>query len=769
MVEAGDGVAPVDDAVAQLLRDRGAGRPHRVETGREQLHQVTGDDGVLDQHVVDVGGGERRPHLAPVPAVGPQHGHVVPCEAGPQHQPVEGVDLGPAVPQGQSRLGQAGPDQVNVEGAPVGIGGGGIVAGGIGDGEVVEVGPVVVIAVGRAQGVGLLLHRPQPEALDDGEEPGQLDGPAPAEDLEPGGAARHPAGGEHDGDRPIGGQGVELEDVVDRGRGDHRPPVGRREPVRPGMGQAGAAALPHPLDQGLGQLLVPGPAQQADLPLERVQRRFREGAVDLDDQAGDHVRALAQGHVGVHPHPVELSHQEALDALAEGRRVQLLGDGQQGGNGVVLGLDVEEDLHVVALLGRGQPDDDLAQAGHVGLEQLLLGEDLEQRHEHRLVVAALDHILQLEDAPELEPQHRRHHGRLSRRLAAEHADHPEGAGHAPVGSDVDHVDAVHRHPAVHGAHLGRPDDAQGIATVARGGGVEAEGSGRVGEDAEGVGDLPVDQPARAFEHEVVVEQPLEEVGPLTHLVGREPEGGMAPQPGRGPRHLLPHGQEVAGGGEHVGQDGPDGREQDPPGLGGDAAAQLRLEERLAVLGVAGGQDGGQPPVSRPLAPEDGVEDAGDLVPEAVKLLLHRGHDELAVLAADLDDGAGGVPAVDGDPGVDQTHPDPTRRASIDEVEGVDQGHCGGHRVGVLQLSGRHPPQHDPSEGLHQPAPLAGRAHEGEDGLQGLLERRLRLLVRPVGGWWHQAPRTRSRTVSSRSNEARTSSWSSARWRTRTSV
>ena len=174
-----------------------------------------------------------------------------------------------------------------------------------------------------------------------------------------------------------------------------------------------------------------------------------------------------------------------------------------------------------------------------------------------------------------------------------------------------------------------------------------------------------------------------------------------------------------------------------------------------MLGVAGGEDGGQPPVGRPLAAEDGVEDAGDLVAQPVELLLHRGHDELAVVAADLDDGAGGVPPVDRHPGVDQPDPDVARRPAVDEVEGVDQGDRGGHRVGVLQLLGRHPPEHGPGEGLHQVAPLAGRAQQGQDRLEGapsVVEvRSSRRVHRRIDrlrtiGLGHQARFTRSRTV-----------------------
>ena len=71
-----------------------------------------------------------------------------------------------------------------------------------------------------------------------------------------------------------GAEGVELEDVVDRGRRVDRIPVAGREPLRPGVGQAGGPAVAHPLGQGLGQLLVPRAAQHPHLALEGVQRRL---------------------------------------------------------------------------------------------------------------------------------------------------------------------------------------------------------------------------------------------------------------------------------------------------------------------------------------------------------------------------------------------------------------------------------------------------------------------------------------------------------------
>ncbi len=67
-----------------------------------------GDRRVLDQHLVDVAGRERGADLAAVAAVGPQHGDVVPGQLGPQDQAVQGVDLGPAVPEGEGGARPAG-------------------------------------------------------------------------------------------------------------------------------------------------------------------------------------------------------------------------------------------------------------------------------------------------------------------------------------------------------------------------------------------------------------------------------------------------------------------------------------------------------------------------------------------------------------------------------------------------------------------------------------------------------------------------------------
>ena len=225
-----------------------------------------GDGGVLDQHLVDVGGRERGADLAAVAAVGPQHGHVVPGQLGPQHEPVQGVDLGPAVPHGQRGVGQPRRRRaLDVERA----------AARIGDAEVVQVGPPVVHA--EAQGVGQVLHRPQPEALDDGQEAGQLHRRPRLKTFSR--AARPPwaSGVSTTGDVPTGEEASSSRTSSTARPAGDGVAVGGREPVGPRVGQAGAPALAHPVDEGLGQVFVPGPAQQPHLPLERVAAAARAG------------------------------------------------------------------------------------------------------------------------------------------------------------------------------------------------------------------------------------------------------------------------------------------------------------------------------------------------------------------------------------------------------------------------------------------------------------------------------------------------------------
>ncbi len=543
---------------------------------------------------------------------------------------------------------------------------------------------------------------------------------------------------------------LDLPHVVHRPLGGGGVAVGGGEPLGPGLGQAGASPLSHPAGEGGRQLLVPRAAQQPQLPLERVERRLGQRPLHLDHQPDDHVDVVAQGDVHVDPAAVELGHEEALEATTEGRGVQLMGHRQEGRHRAVGRLCPQPDAHVVLVLPRQQLDQGLAQRRDVGLEQLVPRQHLEQRHQRDLVLAALGHVLQRQDAAQLEPEHGCDDRGLGLGPVAEHAHHPEDPGHPSVGVDPGHVDAVHGNLAVDAAHLGRAGDEQHLVGLVGGGPGPPQGRARTGEDAQGVDDIPVipvipvgcplavapgrGQLAAAGQHEVAVEQPLQEVGRLAHLVLGVEEAGVGSGLGGDARHLLPHGPVVAGGGQHVAQHAPDRLHQGGTGARTDAVPQLHLEERLPVGRGAGREDGHQPAVPATPAPVDGVQAADDLVTQPAQLLLDGGHDEPTVLAVDLDHGAGGSPPVQRHVGVDGPNRDLPGRASVHEGEGVGQRGGGPSRVGMLELVGRHPAQQRPGQPLDELVALAARAQRLEDRRQGTLQRRV---CRP--GWLGPPP------------------------------
>ena len=98
------------ERAAQLLGDRRAallraGRERRVEPGLEQPHQEPGDRRVGVQHPLQVVLAELEPRLPQVPRVRAQHRDLPPAEVRVEHQAVELVVLGVALPQrGERRL-----------------------------------------------------------------------------------------------------------------------------------------------------------------------------------------------------------------------------------------------------------------------------------------------------------------------------------------------------------------------------------------------------------------------------------------------------------------------------------------------------------------------------------------------------------------------------------------------------------------------------------------------------------------------------------------
>ncbi len=105
LVETLDRVEGSGDLLAQAVGDVGRVLDVLgVEARLEQPHQQPGDLAVGAQALLDVGLAERRPTLAQVLRVGPQHHRLPPGEAGAQHQRVEAVALGRARPHRGERV-----------------------------------------------------------------------------------------------------------------------------------------------------------------------------------------------------------------------------------------------------------------------------------------------------------------------------------------------------------------------------------------------------------------------------------------------------------------------------------------------------------------------------------------------------------------------------------------------------------------------------------------------------------------------------------------
>ena len=78
----------------------------RAEQRLEQRHQGSCGGGVVVEHLGDACLAVREAGLLEVLGVGPQHGHLLPVQFGAQHQLVEPVDLGVAVPDRGDRVGE---------------------------------------------------------------------------------------------------------------------------------------------------------------------------------------------------------------------------------------------------------------------------------------------------------------------------------------------------------------------------------------------------------------------------------------------------------------------------------------------------------------------------------------------------------------------------------------------------------------------------------------------------------------------------------------
>ena len=225
--------------------------------------------------------------LEPVPEVGPEHRHLAPVQAGHGHQAVERVDLGVTAGQRFEGGDQAGP--VDVRDEPQRLGAVGRVDP---HSEVVEMDRGLARRAGPDQ-VRHGLHDHQPEAFQDGEEPGELDA-ALAVTADAEGALVAVMIGAH------------RQPVLASEGGAHPRPLRRRAGgTRPGRP---VAATSRAASSGGGPLSVAGrhPGREAGRLGSRVRAREQrgQGCSHADGRGGARVRyGAAPTHTGSFAQP----------------------------------------------------------------------------------------------------------------------------------------------------------------------------------------------------------------------------------------------------------------------------------------------------------------------------------------------------------------------------------------------------------------------------------------------------------------------------------
>ena len=193
-----------------------------------------------------------------------------------------------------------------------------------------------------------------------------------------------------------------------------------------------------------------------------------------------------------------------------------------------------------------EPADQSTELTRRGLEQLVLGERLEQRRRGFVVVRPGDQVFGGEHLLELVVKERGLGGRLHVCLRREEADHPCLADDLAVGAHTAHADVVHASASVHGRVGVRLREDQQVAVLDASSqpgfeGVEERGvrerrAAHVRQDAEPATGNRADRPAVrrvvqlvlaiAQEDEVELQQPVQEVDGLAHLLRRIAHGGL---------------------------------------------------------------------------------------------------------------------------------------------------------------------------------------------------------------------------------------------------
>ena len=533
-----------------------------IEAGGEQRHQVADDLGVAGQRLAHVGLREHGARLAQIFQVGAQDDDLAPAHGGVQHQLVEAVVLGRAVPHLGQRVLERG---LHVAQAVLG-------AGGVEQQDVVDPGLVGLAA--RTHGVGLLLHHLQAQILQLGQHVAQRHQVAGVVDLHPQDVGRV-------ADPPVDVEGagfgaaqfVQLPDVLDRQSGIVGIAISQTYALGVPGPQRVAPLVAEVLAEAVLEMVAPGTDDLGDVVVEFVGTHVRHGTRrQADQQVQTGQRRIADLGVFCRDLPAQRIGEQRRDALPAVVGEGILGDVDLDRGEAAIGIQADERLGMRALEQAQDAEGRFVEFVGLDLEQVVARECLQDVVEDLAIMAVAVEAGALGDDRGLAPQHR---DRLERDAVGErreHADEAPLADQPPRVVVPFHAHVIELDGPVNGrAPVRLADDQRRRLLEERKRGPRQRRFGallaqhrkrrvahqakprfrvghRVGR-AVAVDDVVF---AKAQEGEVVVGQPVQEVHGLLHFLDRR-RTGMGQQPVDGAPKPGDHGLPVVEGRTRIGQ------------------------------------------------------------------------------------------------------------------------------------------------------------------------------------------------------------------------
>ena len=525
----------MQDVLADRLQLLVGRRALGIEAGLEVRDELRRDDRILGERVVAVLLGESRGDPLAVLPVRAQDAHLLPGEPTGDDEAVQRVGLGLTAPHGDDGGLHPRGTVLKVEhGSPR-----------IQDAEVVDVHPAVAEQPG-----GHLLDHPQTQRLEDRHERRQIDLATGLVELHAREALPRGFVPQADDESFIPLlQLIELEDVV-----DDQVPVAVRlvvvgEALRVPIRQRFAALGTDTRYQRVTEIVVPGAGEPFDLLLELLVGDLGDldTGIHVHGEEDPGVLRLPERQVVIDGGTMEPLLEEALQTLAKVRVETIPWKGHDDRDAPAVEIPTDEHADAAVTLQLEEPADQPTELTRRCLEQLVLGERLEQGRRGLVIVRAGDQVLCGEHLLELVVKERRLGGRLHVRLRREEADHPCLADDLAVGSHPADTDVVHASATVHGrVGVGLREDQQVAVLDASSQpgieGVEQRGVGErraahVRQDAEPAAGNRADRAAVrrviqlvlavAQEDEVELQQPVQEVDGLANLLRRIAHGGLS--------------------------------------------------------------------------------------------------------------------------------------------------------------------------------------------------------------------------------------------------